>query len=598
MNASRFFWLLMAAQPALFAAELPNADLNGAKAVESKISEVTVYADRAQVTRRGGVKLGGEAQRFAFASLPGWIDEGSVRVGVAPAEAGQVLDVQIHRHYLARASDEEFLKAEAAVQELSDQIAALDDEKAVLDAQTKQVDSMKAFSLEKLPKDTAVREVKPAEFEATLEFVTASLRKAAVAKRELEKKKRELQPELSARQRKLEELRQRSQLEQCTVVVTVSGRAGDACLDLSYMLPGATWEPVHELRASLDGQPVGVASFAIVRQTSGEDWKDVKLSLSSQISTETMKIPELEALWVGGGRHVAKVAKSSLSSFGEASKNYAGQNGIWFNLGNSDVGLQQEYLSNRKLIVDNASRMERVFETLQQRGTTAHFFALSAQTLRTDGRPVRVPIGQAQLPVQHRILASPELTLNAARIADLTNATHQPFLPGKVSLFLEGAFLGLTEVDFVAPGEPFSLYLGVADHIKLSRTLDKKRSELKRSGTRTKVLASFLVTVENLADRPALVQLTERIPVTESDEVKVSSPKISPDGKPDAKGLLKWDLNLAAKQAREFRVEYTVEYPHDLTVRKAPTGLPAAGTLELHQAPLIQEQVRKLERLF
>ncbi|MEI7729803.1 MAG: mucoidy inhibitor MuiA family protein [Verrucomicrobiota bacterium] len=590
MNAIRFVGAILAMQAGwLLAADPATAEGDSAKPVDSKITEVTVYADRAQVTRQGTATLGQEAAQYAFAKLPGWIDEGSIRVSLVPPDVGQVLDVQIHRTYLARASDEEFRKAEESVQEITDQIAALDDERAVLEAQTKQVDAMKLFSLEKLPKDSAVREVKPTEYQATVEFVTGSLRKVALAKRELEKKKRDLQPELNARQHRLEELRQRSQLEQRTVVVTASGRAGKAAMALAYMLPGATWEPVHELRASLDGRPVSVASYAVVRQTSGEDWNNVKLGLSSRGSTETMKIPELDALWVGGGRHVARVAKSSVDSFSLARKNFTAQNGLWFNANNNDAALQQEYADNQVLLIGNAGKMEQVFETLQQRGTTAHFPALSTQTIRTDGRPVRVPIGHTDLPAQQRILASPELSLNAARIADLTNSTRQPFLPGKVSLFLEGAFLGLTEVDFVAPGEPFSLYLGVADHLKLSRTLDKKRSELKRSGTRTKVTASFLVTVENFSDQPAVVQLSERVPVSENDEVKVSGIRISPDGKPDAKGLLHWELNLAAKQSREFRIEYNIEYPNDLTARKMPAQL---------NAPALHDQVKRLEKMF
>ena len=113
----------------------------------------------------------------------------------------------------------------------------------------------------------------------------------------------------------------------------------------------------------------------------------------------------------------------------------------------------------------------------------------------------------------------------------------------------------------------------------------------------TKVQASFVVSVENLSDRAVTVQLTDRVPVSESDEVRVSSVKISPEGKPDTKGLLKWDLNLAAKQSKEFRIEYTIEYPNDLPTRK-PTGLgippsdKAAPMFELH------EQIKKLEMKF
>jgi uncharacterized protein (TIGR02231 family) len=588
MKTARFFVLLLASLPVLHAADAPDADT--AQPLVSRITDVVVYADRAQVTRRTDLDLGKEGGRYAFARLPGWLDEGSVRVSLVPAEAGQVLDVQIHRTYLAKASDEEFRKAEVAVRDISDQIGTLDDEKAVLESQAKQVEAIRAFSLDKVPKDTAVREIKPAEYGESVKFVTTSLREIAVARRELEKKRRDLQPELAARQRKLEDLRQRSQLEQRTVVVTLKG-GGKASLNLSYMLPGATWEPVHELRASPDGRTVALASYAVIMQTTGEDWTGVNLSLSTQRSTETMKIPELEALLVGTGRKIARVAASSRDSFQAANKNFEAQNGFWFALNNDSTVLQQEYRSNQAVLFSNVKRVEQVFETLRERGTTAHFQALGALTVRSDGRPIRAPIGSAELAAQHRLLAAPELSLNAAHTVDLTNTARQAVLPGKVSLYLDGAFLGLTETDFVAPGESFALYLGVANQIKLGRTLDRKRSELKRSGQRTKVQASFLVTVENLSDRPAVVQLADRIPVSENEEVRVSGVKVSPDGKPDAKGLLRWDLTLAPKQSREFRVEYSLEYPTDLPARKVTGGEDAQAA----PAARLHEQIMGLE---
>jgi uncharacterized protein (TIGR02231 family) len=471
---------------------------------------------------------------------------------------------------------------------LTDQIAALDDEKTVIEAQAKQVDAIRMFSLEKLPRDTATREVKPTEYNESVKFVTGALREMAVARRELEKKKRDLQPELTARQRALEELRQKSQLEERTVVVTLKGK-GKAALQLAYMIPGATWEPVHELRATPNGKSVSISSQAVVRQTTGEDWTGAALALSTQRSTETMKIPELDALLLGANRKIARISSGAKSSFAEATRNFDVNNSIWFNANNPSVLEQQEFIGNRALLADNIKRVEQLFEAVLERGTTAHFPAVGKQTIRTDGRPVRVLLGQLELNAQHRVIAAPEVSLNAAHTVDLANPAKQSLLPGKVSIYMDGAFLGLTETDFVAPGESFSLYLGVADEIKLGRTLDKKRSELKRGGQRTKVQASFLVSVENLSDKPMSVQLADRVPVSESDEVKVSGVKITPEGKPDAKGLLRWELSLGAKQSKEFRVEYTIEYPNDLPARKAAAGAAPAP---------LQLQIESLERKF
>lgn len=122
------------------------AERDDAATLESKVQTVTVYADRARVTRVGKAKAPAGAARLAFRKLPGWIDDGSVRVSILPVGAAELQDVQVKRTFLAKPSDEEFRKAELSVREIADQIAALDDEQSILESQVKQVDSIRAFS--------------------------------------------------------------------------------------------------------------------------------------------------------------------------------------------------------------------------------------------------------------------------------------------------------------------------------------------------------------------------------------------------------------------------------------------------------------------
>lgn len=569
--------------------------LDDGQPLASKITDVTVYADRAQIVRSALAPLSPGTTRFAFSKLPGWIDEGSIRIALHPASAGKILDVQVRRTFLAKPTDEEFLKAELAARDMADQIATLDDEKAVLDAQAKHVDAIRMFSLDKFPKDAAAREVKPQEYTAAVDFITESLRKIATAKRDLDKKRRELQPELQVRQRRMNDLRQRAQLEQRSVIVIVQATAASAAtLTLSSMLPGATWEPVHELRTSNGSTNLSLVSFAVVTQSTGEDWSGVNLALSTQHSGETMRIPELQGLLLGGGRAVTR-ALNRADTFKDAKGHWDMQNGMFFNFNNPSAVVQQiEYADNQKLQLSNSALVCASFEALRLRGTSAHFGATGGQTIAADGRPVRVSIGAIELAAKHNIVAAPELSLNAAHTADLTNTGKQPLLPGKVSLYIDGAFLGLTENDFVAPGESFDVFLGVADQIKLSRTVDPKRSELYRSGTRTKMKVSILLTVENLSDKPANAQLTDRIPVSEVDEIRVSSVKSTPDVKADNKGLLRWAVALGPKQIKQHRIEYTLDYPADLPQR-TNKGKPDAPSAGMGLEGDLRIQIRSLE---
>jgi uncharacterized protein (TIGR02231 family) len=408
-----------------------------------------------------------------------------------------------------------------------------------------------------------MREIKVEEYGSVIKFLSQSMLETARSKREIDKHRRDLQPELRARQQKLTELQQRAMLEQRTVVLTVKGiQPGQVGLKLVYMLPGTTWEPVHELRASQDGAAASMSSFALVTQTTGEDWDGITLTFSTQSPNATTRIPELEALLLGSGHALARMLNPEADSFQAAVANFEGQNAYWNGVANAGrAQIQQDWNENVKTQRARQARVVEIFHQVQQRGTTAQFPALGGQSVHTDGRTVRVPIGAARFETTPRIVAAPELSLNAAQTADLVNTSGQPLLPGKVLLYSEGAFVGTTETEFVAPGENFSIFLGVADRLKLSRTLDQKRSSVTWTGKRKRMLASFLVTAENLSDKLATFQLAERIPVSETDEIRVIGVKLLPEIKPDVKGLVKWDASLPAKSKKEFRIEYTLDYP-------------------------------------
>lgn len=503
-----FLMILLAlqtyAEDAPVPAPAPAALAGNAATLKSKVAAVTVYADRARVTRSATLDLKAEPARVAFRALPGWIDEGSVRVTLLPADAGEVLDVQVEKTYLTQSSEEEVRKAEAAVLELADQLAALDDERKVLEMQEKHIDSIRAFSLDKLPKDAVVREIKIASYGEVVDFVADSLRKTAKARRDLEAKRRQLQPEFAVRQKKLADLRARAQLEQRTVVVNVKGQgARQASLSLTYLLPGASWEPVHELRAANGTKSVLLSSYAVVTQTTGEDWEGAAITLSTQRVAETMRVPELEALLLGASRRVAQVMHKQQDSYQLALGNWsANRKGYNLLMNTGKFQMENEYDTNDQQLRNTQQRVQLVFQRLQQRATTAHFQAKGTLNIYTDGRPVRVALGAAELAAQTKVVAAPEVSLNAASTVELANAADRPLLPGQVALYVDGSFLGSTEMDFVAPGESFTMFLGVVDTLKLTREMDRRHSSLERSGSRTRMALSFVITAENLSDKP------------------------------------------------------------------------------------------------
>jgi uncharacterized protein (TIGR02231 family) len=573
------------------------------KGVASRITRVTVYSDRALVTREASVALTTEPVVFRFKSLPGWVDEGSVR---ASAGAGKIVDVAVERRFLARSTDEGFRKVELKHKALLRKLQALDDELEILKAQQEHVESIKVFSLEKLQDDAITRDIKVDSYGQVITFVTDTLRKTAGARRDARAEREQLAPDVEASARNLEELSRLTKLEETTVLVTVQGTvAGNASLTLTYATPGATWEPMHEVRASnADPDSVELTSFAVVTQTTGEDWSHAELSFSTQSSSDSERIPELEMLALGKTQEVSRSVTRQVTSFSSAQKKFEEQNHQWNRMNQassqrvSEVEqFEQSYSTNLALLERVQSKTVEIFQGLQTRGTTAHFIARDPAIVRSDGRSIRLRIGSSRIKAQRRIIAAPEESLNAAVTLEMTNKTSQPLLPGSVARYQDGAFLGMTDIDFVTKDEDFSVFFSVADHVKLTRELDKHQSSLVRTA-RNRMQLAFVSKAKNLSDRPVTVILAERIPVSENADIRVSNVRIVPNEKPDAKGIVRWAVTLAPREERELRVSYQVDYPPSLVldVRRKQMQAPPAPSPASPRKMDFEEQIIQMEK--
>jgi uncharacterized protein (TIGR02231 family) len=588
--------------------------------VTSTIRKVTVYSDRALISRQGSVKLKSGPVTYAFRHLPGWVDEGSVR---AATSVGNIVDVRVVRGYLARATDPRVVRAEADARVVSERLLALDDEIKVLDAKAKQVEDIKAFSLDRLHKEVAAGSpsgtngvasgsVGVGTYAGVVDFIAKELREIAKGRRTVQAEREKLAPEALVHKKRLDELRALTQLEETKVVVTVQGTdAKDAQLELSYMLPGATWESTHEVRtADAEASSADITSYAVVSQASGEDWENAELTFSTQSSTAAARIPTLEALTLGETRATTQTLETRSASFKRAESAFKNQNLLWSKRSQrvevDQSSFEQSYQANFESLQLTQSKTVQIFQSLQQRGTTTQFRAIAPARVRADGQPVRVPIGQTKLKTKKAIIAAPEQSLNAAQTLEMQNDSGQAFLPGHVAMYQGGAFLGMTNLDFVADGEPMALFLSVADQIKISRLLDKKHSSLIKK-QRTQMQLAFVVTVENLSNKSVPLQLADRIPVSEDKDVSISGVKIMPDVKPDSKGILRWPLALRPKEKQRFEVKYTIEYPptlilemkrHERGSHPAPASPATPGAPSPAKARDIKMDIEQLEKNF
>ncbi|HYO73785.1 MAG TPA: mucoidy inhibitor MuiA family protein, partial [Archangium sp.] len=77
------------------------------------------------------------------------------------------------------------------------------------------------------------------------------------------------------------------------------GELRRAELSVEYFVPGARWAPTYQCRLSRDCRQVELVTRALVCQDSGEDWRGVKLVLSTAAPMRWTELPELASIRIG-----------------------------------------------------------------------------------------------------------------------------------------------------------------------------------------------------------------------------------------------------------------------------------------------------------
>lgn len=260
-------------------------------AVPSPISQVTVFTDQARIVRSATVAAPGTVE---FPPLPDTIDASSVRVEAQGAE--------VRRVDLERLTPEAFRTAEA--RQLLSELDGLDTELTRLARESTALREHRDALLRLHPALPANDNVRPAPklspqgWNAALQFQTAQLETA-------QKKLRDVELAQRAASRKRETLVNKAdrlgnpEFRSGWKVTAVLAGGGQATVSLTYLVRQARWTPTWDVQLDPEKNLVTVSLAGIVSQSSGEDWDDAQLTLSTAIPSSAVKAPKLLTWKIG-----------------------------------------------------------------------------------------------------------------------------------------------------------------------------------------------------------------------------------------------------------------------------------------------------------
>lgn len=503
-----------------------------ALAAPSQVSSVVIYPDRAQVTRTKTVTCGG-ATTAVFEHLPEAASSESFRARATGATLeGLTADT---------VTLEDALRPE--LKKWEDRSEALKREQSVLGAAAERVKDLErlAQGFTDLAVDRVTHELTGPRpdtraWAAAFDSALAVRLRAAKETRDVAEKQRALMQQQAEVEAELARLRARAERSEQRVEVRVSCPEGTQVpVELTYLVGGTSWAPLYEARAEEGAGVVELTSLATVRQASGEDWTGAKLYLSTALPRQDATPPEVRPLYVSALKQPKerKVLVRRDEQQQHAQAGVAGQ----------DTDGEGLHVVSQGLSVQWEAEATRV---------------------PGDGSAVRVRLGRHRLKADFSWRTAPKLHPVVFRVARLANTTRFPLLPGPVSVFRDTGFLGHQRLERVAQGAPFELTFGLEEGLRVKRTVVEEVQRPKGLfGGRQRFRYAYRFELTNLRARPEKVELSEHIPVSELDDVKVELEQESTAGYTLASedGIATWKVALAPGERRTVDLVFHVDAP-------------------------------------
>jgi uncharacterized protein (TIGR02231 family) len=529
--------------------------------VDSHISAVTVYTDRAVVTRSATVDLTGGVAELVFANLPEAIDDHSLQVSGKGTATATILDVSAKRTYVDFTPNARVKDLEDQLKALAKQMRVLNDRTTVLQNQSAMLDQMKAALFAPPAKEVPRPDL--TQFTNSLNYLSEQQAKIVTENTALDEQREDLQNKINTVQQQLNELRGAGGKGYKTVTVRVSAAQGGSLdVALSYTVPGASWVPSYDARVLSTEHAVALGYFGLVRQNTGEEWKDVALTLSTARPSLGGAAPVLTVWNVDVFNPIVLREQEERARRDELSMRKA----RFAPAAAAGAVNMQTLTSNAPAEEDKDAGL--AVATIESGATSASFKIGAPASVASDNSPQRVPIMNATLKASPEYLTVPKRQQVAYLTSKVVNSSDFPLLAGAMNVFLDGTFVASSSLRTVMAGEKFDLALGADEGISVKHKRVNKFTEdtgLTNSGKR--ITYEYLLTIQNNKRTAERVIVADQVPVSRNEKIVVKL--LSPDAKevkPTDEGTLKWTLDLKPGEKRELTVKFAIEYDKDVNV--------------------------------
>lgn len=533
----------------LFTVQSQAADIT----VKPQTKEVLVYLQNAQINATAEVNLVPGMYNIVLEDLSQFLDDNSVQIkGDADFT---ILSVVTKKNYLGDERKDPKLKAlEDSIEVMNTKLNAVKNQIDALNEELVMIIANKSIQGDNIGVSTV-------ELEKMANFYRVRVLEIRNKLTENEKKQTKIREKNSAILNQLNQLK--SQQNKVYSEITLAIKCNSTTkskIQLSYMVTNAGWAPFYDIKSESLTEPITILSKANVFQNTGENWKNVKLSLSTGNPTNNNTKPVLipyTLLLSNTDQIYRKGYNKSMT------------------LSSSNSGVVMDAPSMQDVIISASRNQSKLIEsnggltssqvsnyTSNTENQTNNIFEISIPyNIPSDGKEYVVAIQEYKAPAVYSYTAIPKLDKDAFLLANLINWDQTGLLPGEANLFNEGTFVGKSYFETRVTNDTIPVSLGREKNIILDRKKVKSFTEKNFTGGTKKTTLEFEIIVRNKKKAEVEITIEDQIPLSNTEEVTIELINGSNANYVKETGKLKWIIKLKPSESNTLKFGYIIKYP-------------------------------------
>ncbi|MFX1563515.1 MAG: mucoidy inhibitor MuiA family protein, partial [Promethearchaeota archaeon] len=490
----------------------------------TEISAVNIYRDGARIERTGTILLKPGSHKIRISNLTRYLDKESVRVsgrGNASIVSFDTVDTTVEATGYSQLDN--------LVKKKED----LEKQKAQIQREIARLQQRAAFFSQVMEKSASEfsRWIPAGECEvdriSSLEgLVTTQIEKLEKDQLKVQEKLEAVDKELAITNREIEKLRSGVRQYEITNTILINveaSKAGNCDFNITYFVKRAAWAPTYDF--DLSEATAKVTMYTVVRNNTLEDWKNVRLTVStasSRPATVTEPSPYLIRVYTPPPPSMSvRAAKAGLKRRDIATSG-------------APMEAKEELDASMDILAEDERpagapppEMVETTATVMEVGGV-HVYALPEPVdVPADGEPHSFRTSHTKLDSEQKYFWNAVDFSEAIEVTTIENA-DTIILPGKARIYSADDYLGETLLKVIAPHEKVDVGTRFTYDIKVEKKLVAKGAE-KTGLTRGNVAREYQyeLLIKNFRKKPSLIKVMDRIPHSDSEIIKVEDRKFS-----------------------------------------------------------------------